>query len=133
MLLPFWVTIGRAIITGGGWGMHVSALLSALLFAGLAVIYHYTTRLRTDITQVKRLPVVDTVFLLTIYVSSFLHGFFFEDMWDSGDRISVAAKISGMSHSTADSLSYIMMFISMIAVVSYILYCGSKIKKLGKE
>jgi 4-hydroxybenzoate polyprenyltransferase len=116
---------------GGGWGtVFLNPLLAALLFAGLAVIHNYTTRVRTDLIQAKRLPVIDAIFLLTIYISSFLFGFFLEDKWDSSNTISMATKISKISHRHSMQLATIMLWVLAITGIAYILYCRSRVKKL---
>lgn len=136
LFLPFWFTLGRCLIAGCGYGIITTLFFSALLFAGLAVIYHYTTRMRSDVAQTKKLPVADTIFLLTIYISSFLYGFFFEDAID-GDGyqkfMSVATKISEISHPLANQLATIMLWVFLVSEVAYILYCKAKIKKQALE
>ena len=75
ILLPLWVAIGRLMFGAGGWLLLVTIfIVGPLLFVGLLTIFLLAKRRRDIVGGV--LPKKDAIYMLIIYVSFFLYGFF---------------------------------------------------------
>lgn len=122
-ILPFWITIGRAMLGSQGIGtLFTLFVVSPILFLVLLILHTLATS-RQDVKVTKQLGKTDSILMACVYVSVFLFGFF---IVDGSGNIDVAGEYNTNSASfalfgkgfenIAQTLSDIFMSLSIIFV-----------------
>lgn len=94
ILLPLWLTFGRALLGVSGWVLLLNLMLAPIIF-GVLVIFFSLIATRPDAQKTRSVGVLDSVLLTALYVIVVLHGFFVVDFKGYDDYGSVATALVG--------------------------------------
>lgn len=119
VLLPLWLTFGRALLGSGGWGTLIYLIyIAPVLLVALSVI---TILIRQSPRFKLEWLVTDwqAILLSLLYGSIFLHGFFLVDGGDSADSInSVATKLLGSGFQDASAMLSIWLYFAAVILLA---------------
>ena len=130
--LPLWLTVGKlALFNAGGW-MTLIYLLQVvpIIFVVFWVLFILLAK-RKDVRETKSIGSFDSVILILLYVSIFIHGIFLVDGGDTDESInSVAMNIFGMNQSVSSELSqFFSIFAIVMAVIALVVFIYKLISK----
>ena len=128
--LPFWLTFGRGLLGSGGWMTIMYIFTYApMLLVGLLAVW-FLLRFRADVRETKSIGSLDSIVLLALYVSIFLHGIFLLDGGDTPDSVnSVAMHVFGMDKSTSDALDTMFASLCILLFVVTLVLCIVEFRK----
>lgn len=117
-LLPIWLTVGKGMIFGvGGWVSLIYMFTLAPAIFAVLWLFFLLLYLRKDVKATRSIGTVDSILLLSLYVSIFLHGFYLLDGGDTKESVnSVASKHFNVSQELSSEYSgaFVALFSSLM-------------------
>ncbi|GAA2183199.1 hypothetical protein GCM10009785_25770 [Brooklawnia cerclae] len=134
VVLPVWISFGRAVFGSGGWLMVIFTVTLAPALCVLLIVCRFLIPVGLDAAGRKTIGEVEAILLAVLYLQVFLFGFFVVDGGDTLDSVgSVATEIFGKGFEEASSVLSGVTFVAAVALaVTILVYLAVQRAKLRR-